>query len=48
VYCFVSTYLQSACGYSMFIDINVSCVIQNMNLYQWYGNFTCDVNYLID
>jgi hypothetical protein len=40
--------LISACGCSVFIDNNVSCVIQNINLYQWYGDIICDVNYLID
>ena len=45
MYWFVSSYLQSACGCSVFIDNNVSCVIRNINLYQWYGNIICDVNY---
>jgi hypothetical protein len=47
VYRFVRSYFQSACGCSVFSDNNVSCVIRNINLYQWYGNIICDVN-LID
>jgi hypothetical protein len=48
VYWFVSSYLQSAGCCSVFIDNNVAYVIRNINLYQWYGNIICDVNYLID
>jgi hypothetical protein len=48
VYRFVSSYLQSASGCFVFIDNNVSCMIQNINLYEWYSNIIYDVYYLID